>query len=77
MAAKKTKRREKKGASRKKVAVLEKRAAKRLAVGPMERADEGIVAAARRLWLEADSLRTARGASTRKPGRKGKAKLSR
>jgi hypothetical protein len=81
MAAKKSKRREKKAASskkaparkaavgRKRVTGFEKRIAKEL-LGPIERAGESVVVAARRLWLSAESLLATRGGSRRKPKRK-------
>ena len=69
MAAKKIKRLEKKVVSRKRVVGPKNRAAKKSAAGPTERTGEVVVAAARRLWLEADGLRTAHKASKRKPVR--------
>ena len=88
MATKNTKRREKKAASskkatarkvatgRKRVGGPNKRAAKKHALGPIERAGEDVVNAARRLWLSAESVVTSRVASVRKSVRKARAKVS-
>ena len=80
MAARKTKRREKKAARSKKTSVrkaavgrkrlrgFEKHVAKEL-LGSIERTGESVVVAARRLWLSAESVIAAQGASRRKPRR--------
>ena len=85
MAARKVRRRAKKAArknpparkaaGRKTVAGFGKHAAKELALGPLERAGESLVDAARRLWLSAGSL-VASG-SLRRSTRRAKAKDSR
>jgi hypothetical protein len=88
MAAKKSMRRAKKVTSSKKaparnaakarerVTAFEKRVAKEL-LGPIERAGESAVGAARRLWLSAESLLAKRDGSTRKSRRKTGTKASR
>ena len=89
MAAKKTKRREKKAVSgkkaparkvamgRKRVAGFKKHVTKELALGPIERVGENLVHAARRLWLSAESLVTSQVASVRRSVRKVRTKVSR
>jgi hypothetical protein len=80
MAAKKIKRRAvkapapKAAVGRKKVVAFKRHSARKLALGPLERAGEATVDAARRLWLEAESLVTSRTASLRKSIRKANAK---
>ena len=88
MAAKKSTRREKKASRgtkararkvamvRKRLAGFEKSVAKEF-LGPIERAGESVVDAARRLWLSAESLLATRGGSRRKPKRKTRIKASR
>ena len=63
--------------TRKRAAELKKRTAKKLALGPMERADYGLVNAARRLWLSAESMATPQVAPPRKPTRKTRTRVSR
>jgi hypothetical protein len=89
MAAKKTKRREKKAASSKKAAARKvamgrkrasgfgRRAAKELSLGRLERPGETVAAAARRLWLSAESLVTSQVASVLRSVRKARTKVSR
>jgi hypothetical protein len=62
---------------RRKVATFKKHTANKLSLGSIEEAGDAAIAAARRLWLSAESLVGSQVSSLRRSAHKARSKLSR